>query len=226
MAVETEIKISICSEAGYNDFKHLLEAKKYPLINEVTQENNFFDDSADSFSKKKIGIRLRIINAKKYVLTVKTPLMANPLSGLSRHRELEYEMPAADGRALLADPSSLATVIRDTCNDADLSSALLEIITLSDVDTSSRMVHVGSFTNHRSSYTYHGHVLELDASIFPLGPRWEIEVEVEDGDEAAVGELRRVIEGECAEAGAEWMPSTMTKLGRFRKELAEVKMGK
>lgn len=174
--VEVEVKLALPDADAYAMVLEALAPHKRTLLQ---QRNNFFDTPGGDIKKSGHTLRVRIINDKQAVLSVKGRLETK--DGISRATEVEDHVDPELAERALNNPQELLS-----CGNPILE-GLRKDVPLKD------LVCLGTFQNNRTVFDWENYVLEVDQTIYPPTAShpteatfYEIELETSEPEKAKV----------------------------------------
>lgn len=197
--MEVEIKLRLPSVAAHQ----LLSDALAPFhLRTHLQENLFFDTTASDLSSVLAALRIRFYDADaKCVLSLKA--RAKLVDGVSRVEEDEEEIDPSVGRAIVAEPAKMASLLAET-----------KIVrrVKDEIGVNGEFVCLGGFRNVRAVYRWEeGLILELDETQYGFGTSYEIECETAEPERVKV-----LLEGFLKEKGVPYKYSGASKFAVFR----------
>jgi triphosphatase len=184
VAIETEIKLALPA-AQRDAARHVLDTRAAAAGREIRLSNIYFDTPALTLARAKSAIRLRLA-PQGWLQTYKT--VGEAQAGL--HRRHEWEMPVA-GEALEID-ALLAACDAPSAAEA-LRAAAPDLIALFRTDFSRTLWHLEHEGARIEAALDQGEIIAEVGGETRRAPISEIELELLEGDEAALSTLARAL---------------------------------
>lgn len=197
--MEVEIKLRLPSAAAH---QLLSDALALFHLRTHLQENLFFDTTASDLSSALAALRIRFYDADaKCVLSLKA--RAKLVDGISRVEEDEEEIDPSVGRAIVAEPAKMASLLAE--------SKIVRRVK-DEIGVNGEFVCLGGFRNVRAVYRWEeGLILELDETQYGFGTSYEIECETAEPERVKV-----LLEGFLKEKEIPYEYSGASKFAVFR----------
>lgn len=193
--IEIELKLALASKDDHGRLADALPG----FLDEVVQENHYWDLPDGTLTSRGIMLRLRL-ESESAVITVKRDAVRRD-DGLFRATEDEESIPRDLAESIVAGRTSLA----------DAGSTMVAKLAgeLGDLGALRRW---GSMTNHRRRYRLEGDlVAELDHTIFlDEIHEWEVELECADPERG-----HAILTGHLDNAGVRYEPQQSSKSARL-----------
>lgn len=198
--LEKELKYFLTKQ----DYQKLLSACKKHVDRTVRQTNFYFDDTSLKLRKKRIGFRIRLLDRKRAIITLKHPAkgISPKVPSLKIRHEYEEEIPLKTAKAVLSGKKHILEVDADPVRVLKTffpKGYLKRIKPLGSVDT------LRTFVRPKRS-------LELELDRFKMFKQKFYELEVETTNPRAADREVRALLQRC---GIPYLPTTKSKLGRF-----------
>lgn len=198
--LEKELKYFLTKQ----DYQKLLVACKKHVGHTVRQTNFYFDDPSLQLRKKRIGFRIRLLDRKRAVVTLKHPAkgITPKVPSLKIRHEYEEEIPLKTAKAVLKGKKHILDVDANPVRVLKTffpKAYLRRIKPLGSVDT------LRTFVRPRPR-------LELELDRFKMFNLKFYELEVETTNPHAADKQVRALLQKC---GIPYLPTTKSKLGRF-----------
>lgn len=99
LGIESELKYGLSRD----EYVRLVRAHRKFIISAQNQVNYYFDDIHLNLRRLRIGLRIRLINSKRAVLTLKYPKMGRPsgIRALRVRAEFESFLPAKTAKRII-----------------------------------------------------------------------------------------------------------------------------
>lgn len=198
--LEKELKYFLTKQ----DYQKLLSACKKHVGKTVRQTNFYFDDPALKLRKKRIGFRIRLVDQKRAVVTLKHPAkgFVPKVPSLKVRHEYEEEIPLKLAKAVLKGKKHIL----------DVDAAPVEILkTFFSKGYLKRLKPLGSVDTIRT-FVRPKRSLELELDRFKMFKQKFYELEVETTNPRLADKEVRALLQKC---GIPYLPTTKSKLGRF-----------
>jgi uncharacterized protein YjbK len=201
--LEKELKYRLSQEA-YSRLRRALKRETKSIQKSATY---YFDHPKQTLRKKGIGLRIRIVENRKAILTLKLPAPISPNRGPRAYRvrrEYECSLPLSRAKAALREKGGMAKlaypplrILRREIGQGEVSALRL----------------IGRMSMVRAKAIVESFFLEVDRFRCFGKAFYELEIETDQPDRAdqMVRKLFRRLE-------IPYVPSSLSKLGRFLKE--------
>ena len=201
--IEQEIKFELATRGDYEKLLGALREACGDAARPVSQVSRYLD--TEDYRLARALAMLRIRSAPEHVLTYKSGRQIE--AGTFRSREFESTLANALARSVLASPSSLYDLDRESVRELERDHGRLPL------------KNIGALENLRWKLPLDGYMLELDRMSFRGGAEeYELEIESDHIDAARAWCLQKF-----RSLDIEARPSTETKLHRLLRRMGDTR---